>query len=190
MENSENHPLYYYSEEEDEVEVLRISLAPFDLSPLFRRVFMESKGAFYPVVWTNLNFQGVSFGRKSYRNLAICGYARKPYRIGNLMHVLIIRDIVVTKDSCEDAEWCFNFQCPLNRSNVEKWLRIRKIRVTDKNVEKLKNLLKMLENYPVEEILKDTDLEPTTFEELTEMFTNPLKRKNEKKKRIAFIGQW
>ncbi|MEM3815565.1 MAG: hypothetical protein QW341_01810, partial [Candidatus Bathyarchaeia archaeon] len=72
--------------------------------------------------------------------------------------------------------------------------RIRKIRVTDKNVEKLKNLLKMLENYPVDEILKDADLEPTTFEELTEVFRNPLKRKNErkneKKNRIAFIGQW
>jgi len=154
---------------------------------------MESKGAFYPVVWTNLNFQGIRFGRRSYRNLGICGYSKKPYRVGNLMHVLIIRDIVVTKDSCEDAEVCFNFQCPLNRSNVEKWLRIRKIRVTDKNVEKLRNLLKMLENYPVEEILKDADLEPTTFEELTEVFRNPFKRKNERKnekKRIAFIGQW
>lgn len=150
---------------------------------------MELKAAFYPVVWTDLDFKGVRFGRKSYPILAICGYSKKPYRVGNLMHLLVIRDIVIDGEFCEDAGWCFNFNCPLNKSNLEKWLRIRKIRVTDKNVEKLKNLLKMLENYPTEEILKDADLEPTTFEEMTEAFRNPFKRKNEKK-RIAFIGQW
>jgi hypothetical protein len=82
----------------------------------------------YPVTW----FSNVIKVSKGYNlSLGLCGYSKgvafiafynpkKPITT-EFLKTIIIRDVIVDvkKGICDDADWCFNLNCPLNHAQLQ-----------------------------------------------------------------------
>ena len=80
----------------------------------------------YPITW---HVNALKLSRYSKRTLCIgiCGYASSVYSIAvsgakgasfdEVLKVYIILDVYVTEKACENARYCLNVDCPMNKVN-------------------------------------------------------------------------
>ena len=82
----------------------------------------------YPITWYVNVIRLGKRGRK-YLSLAICGYSKKVSRLAvinpqrpighEFLKVLLVRDVIISKNECEDAKYCLDLSCPHNKASIK-----------------------------------------------------------------------
>jgi hypothetical protein len=77
----------------------------------------------YPIIWGEADalFEGITVKLKRVM-LGICGYSKRVWKVlppGDKLSLLIINDILVNKDWCEEGRHCLDFNCSLNKATPE-----------------------------------------------------------------------
>jgi len=82
----------------------------------------------YPITWYVDIIRLGKRGRK-YLSLGICGYSKKVSHLAvinpnkpigqEFLKVLVVRDVIISNNECEDARYCINLSCPYNKASIE-----------------------------------------------------------------------
>ena len=77
----------------------------------------------YPVLWTQADtiFEGLK-GQKKTTMLSICGNSKRVWKITSpkdTLSMIVITDVMASKDWCEEGTRCLDFNCALNKTTPE-----------------------------------------------------------------------
>ncbi len=79
-----------------------------------------------PVIWAE---ESAIFERKRRRKneplIGICGESKRVFTVGGTLEALIIQNILITDEGCEEAERCIDFDCPFNKTTFESFCRAK-----------------------------------------------------------------
>lgn len=77
----------------------------------------------YPILWV---YAPDILETNENAMLGICSYSKQVFSIvspSNTPFLLIVTDIIINEAGCEDAEGCLCFECPLNKTTKQSFLR-------------------------------------------------------------------
>jgi hypothetical protein len=104
----------------------------------------------YAVTW---HVDAVKFGR-SKMSLGICAKTGGvAFAASDLLHPLIVQDVLTNKIGCDDAKWCLDIDCPYNKAEP---IRMRHYGI--RNRHELENVHRRLEEWISKAELKPQEL--------------------------------
>lgn len=87
------------------------------LHPDFINFFKQKS---YPVHWYINAFTIKAGHKKETFNMAYCTYGKGVAFLdsANGIEWLVIHDVIVHENKCEDGKWCLNINCPANKAEI------------------------------------------------------------------------
>jgi hypothetical protein len=86
---------------------------------------MRERPDYYPVAWVRTEFKG----HKEVKGIkeawvGFCGKTKHIFTVAtDDLHPLIVNDLIVHDDDCEEGKRCCYFKCPLNRTSPQAFLK-------------------------------------------------------------------
>jgi len=85
--------------------------------------FLNQKS--YPVHWYIRAFTIKDGDKKQTFNMGYCTYGKGVAFLdsANGIECLVVHDVIVLENKCEDGKWCLNISCPANKAEIYRLKR-------------------------------------------------------------------